>query len=484
MSEAPSLRPHQVLAVEAIRKAFASGKRAPCYQLPTGGGKTVVFAYIAQEAAKRGTRVLILVHRRELLLQGSRALREIGLSHGLIAPALPPSHAQVRIASVQTLVRRLDHVPPPDLVVIDEAHHAVAGSWRRVLEYWPRAWVLGVTATPARLDGKGLGVRVGGVFDHLVLGPSVEELTEDGYLVPADVYAPPMKADLGGVRTRLGDFDRGEIRVRMDRPVITGDAVEHYLRLAAGRPGIAFCASVEHARHVAEAFAAAGVPAESIDGSLGDGDRDAVLARLASGETRILTSCEIVSEGFDLPAVEVAILLRPTQSLTLYLQQVGRVLRPSPGKASATILDHVGNVERHGLPDADRTWDLNGARRRRTGEAPVRRCPVCFACHPPAPVCPACGHVYEVAPRREGPQAVDGVLQKVGRRATDLWTPVQERLRRSHLEQARCRSLEELVELGIRRGYGKPRGWALRVWNARRRSPRTTPPAAPAEVPA
>ena len=466
----PALRPYQVDAVAAIRAAFASRRRAPCYQLPTGGGKTIVFSYIAREAAKRGTRVLILVHRRELLLQGSRALQEVGLPHGLVAPTLPPTDAQVRIASVQTLVRRLDHVPPPDLLVIDEAHHAVAGSWRRVLERWPRARVLGVTATPARLDGKGLGVRVGGVFDHLVLGPSVQDLTDAGFLVPADVYAPPMKADLEGVRTRLGDFDRREIRVRMDRPVITGDAVEHYLRLAPGRPGIAFCASVEHARHVAEAFSEAGVPSEPIDGGMGDGDRDGALARLASGETRVLTSCEIVSEGFDLPAVEVAILLRPTQSLTLYLQQVGRVLRPSPGKASATVLDHVGNVERHGLPDADRTWDLDGVRRRRTGEAPVRRCPECFACHPPAPVCPACGHVYEVSPQRAGPQTVGGELQKVGRDRNHLFVEVQERMRLAHLEQARCRTFEDLVELGIRRGYGNPRAWARHVWRARHRT--------------
>lgn len=460
----PTLRPYQVDAVAAIRRAYAAGRRAPCYQLPTGGGKTVVFSYIAREAEKRGTRVLILVHRRELLLQGSRSLREIGLEHGLVAPGESPGDAQVRIASVQTLVRRLDRERPPDLVVIDEAHHAVAGSWRRVLDHWPKAWVLGVTATPARLDGKGLGVRVGGPFDELVRGPSVRELTDGGYLVPADVYAPPMKADLDGVATRLGDFDRHEIRVRMDRPVITGDAVDHYLRLARGRPAIAFCTSVEHSLHVAKAFTDAGIPSGTIDGSLADDERDEVLARLAAGDIRVLTSCEIVSEGFDLPAVEVAILLRPTKSLTLYLQQVGRVLRPSPGKSSATILDHAGNVERHGLPDDDREWDLNGAKRRRAGAPPVRRCPECFACHPPAPECPECGHVYEPVPR-EGPEAVPGELRKVTRE--DLFSSVRERMRRAHLEQSRCHTFEELVALGARRGYRSPEGWARHVLRAR-----------------
>ncbi|MCK6478599.1 MAG: DEAD/DEAH box helicase [Planctomycetaceae bacterium] len=470
-----ALRPYQVEAVRALRAAFAAGKRAPVYQLPTGGGKTVVFAHIAREGAKRGTRVLILVHRRELLLQGSRALREVGLDHGLIAPTLPPSDAQVRIASVQTLVRRLDHVSPPDLVVIDEAHHAVAGSWRRVLEQWPRARVLGVTATPARLDGKGLGVHVDGPFDHLVLGPSVRALTEAGFLAPADVYAPPMKADLSGVGTRLGDFDRREMRLRMDKPVISGDAVDHYLRLTPGRPAIAFCTSVEHAEHVAEAFTDADVPAASIDGGMSDVERDGVLEDLARGEIQVLTSCEIVSEGFDLPAVEVAILLRPTQSLTLYLQQVGRVLRPAPGKASATVLDHVGNVKRHGLPDADRSWDLDGAMRRSAGEAPVCRCPECFACHPPARMCPVCGHVYG-GEGREGLRVdPDAQLERVSRAPRDLWTPVRERMRQAHIEQGRCRTFEELVDLGIRRGYGNPRAWARNVWRARHRSRRLGP---------
>ena len=471
----PALRPYQVEAVAALRAAYASGKRAPVYQLPTGGGKTVVFSYIAREAAKRGTRTLILVHRRELLLQGSRALREVGLPHGLVAPGLPPSESGTSIGSVQTVVRRLDHVPPPGLVVVDECHHAVAGSWRRVLEHWPAARVLGVTATPARLDGKGLGVHVGGPFDHLVLGPSVQELTEEGYLVPAEVFAPPMKADLSGVRTRLGDFDRHEIQERMDSRTVTGDAVEHYLRLAGGRPAIAFCTSVSHAQHLAEAFVEAGIPSESIDGSLSDKDRDAVLGRLASGETTVLTACEIVSEGFDLPVVEVAILLRPTQSLTLYLQQVGRVLRPSPGKASATVLDHVGNVERHGLPDADRIWDLDAVRRKRTGEAPVRRCPECFACHPPAPECPVCGHVYE-SPARASVAYVDGQLVKVTRES--LFSDVRERMRRAHLEQGSCRTFEDLVALGVRRGYGNPQGWARHVWRSRRGTRR------PEEVPA
>lgn len=397
-----TLRPYQTTMIGQVRDAYIAGARSVLLQGATGMGKTVIFAHIAQAAAARGSSVMILVHRRELLMQGSRALRDLGLPHGLIMPGLPRTAAQVRIASVQTLLRRLDHVHAPDLIVVDEAHHAVAGSWLRVLNHWPEARVLGVTATPARLDGRGLGT----VFQKLILGPQMHDLVAGGYLAPCDVYAPPVVADLDGMHTRMGDFDKSEVRVRMDRPAITGDCVDHYTRLIPGKLGIVFCASVDHARHVAEAFSAAGYPSESVDGSMGERERDSVLSRFAAGEIRVLTSCELVAEGFDLPECEVAVLLRPTQSLTVYLQQVGRVMRPADGKGLATILDHVGNVSRHGLPDAKREWSLD-SKRKKPKPPPMRRCPMCFAVFSPVAVCPSCGHVF-VAQERGGPVHVEG----------------------------------------------------------------------------
>lgn len=460
------LRPYQQDAIVQLRTAYAHGKRAPMYQLPTGGGKSLIFGTIANESAKKGTRVLILVHRRELLLQGSKTLRECGVPHGLVMSGLPNSKMQVRIASKDTLIRRLPHTMEPDLIICDEAHHlAGQNSWRRILDFYPRALVLGVTATPRRLDKKGLGVTAGGVFDHLIIGPSVRELTDQGYLVPATVYAPPQVVDLNGIKHSMGDYDKKELSLRVDKPKVTGDAVAHYLRLAPGEKGIVFCVSVDHARHMAEAFSAAGVKAESIDGKMSDSLRDAIMGRFRSGETMMLTSCELVGEGLDVPDASVAVCLRPTESLTVCLQQWGRVLRPAKGKERAIILDHVGAVGTHGLPDAERVWSLEG-QRKKPKAPPVRRCIRCFACFSPRPKCPNCGYEFgqEPAPRTIG--YAEGDLAPVTGATYD---EVRERMRNHQRENAACRTVDELIALGVRRGYSSPEGWARRYYAARER---------------
>ncbi|NBV62746.1 MAG: DEAD/DEAH box helicase, partial [Rhodobacteraceae bacterium] len=309
------------------------GAKAPLLCLPTGGGKTVILATIAAQAAARGRHVLILVHRRELIHQTASKLAWAGLDHGIIAAGHPASDYAVQIASVQTLVRRLSRMDwAPTLVIIDEAHHAAAGSWRQILNHWPDAYRLGVTATPCRLDGCGLR----STFDAMVMGPSVADLIFTGYLSPARIYAPPVVADLTGVRTRAGDYANDQAAAAMDRPTVTGDAISHYQRLAVGQQAIAFCCNVKHAVSVCDAFKTAGIAAELLLG--GTQDRDQVVADFAAHRTRVLVTVDVVSEGFDVPAASCAILLRPTQSLGLYLQQVGRVLRPAPGKDAAIIL--------------------------------------------------------------------------------------------------------------------------------------------------
>ena len=382
------LRGYQQQAIDDLRNAYRAGCRAPLLCLPTGGGKTIIFSAIASSAASRGNQVLILVHRRELLQQASRKLTDIGLDHGLIAAGIPATDHPVRIASVQTLVRRLSRMDwQPSLIIIDEAHHASAGSWAAILDKWPDAFRLGVTATPCRLSGAGLGTA----FDQLVLGPSVADLISAGFLSPARIYAPPVVADLTGLRRRAGDYAADQAATAMDRPTVTGDAIAHYQRLAPGQRAIAFCCSIDHASHVAASFNAAGIPAATLVGDTPD--RDAVVAAFDAGSVQILVTVDVVSEGFDIPAASCAILLRPTQSLGLYLQQVGRVLRPAPGKDHALVLDHVGNVHRHGFPDDLREWSLAEGARRATGTAApsVRTCPECFAAFKPAPQCPVCG---------------------------------------------------------------------------------------------
>ena len=459
-----NLRDYQQQAISDLRSAFQSGAMAPLLCLPTGGGKTVIMATIAAQAAARGRHVLILVHRRELIHQTASKLAWAGLDHGIIAAGHPVTDARVQVASVQTLVRRLPRIAwTPSLVIIDEAHHAAAGSWRQILEHWPDAYRLGVTATPCRLDGRGLGEA----FDQLVTGPSVTDLVFWGFLSQARVYAPPVVADLSGIRRRAGDYANDQAAAAMDRPTVTGDAIAHYQRLAAGQQAIAFCCNVAHAVSVCDAFKTAGIGAALLLGNTPD--RDQVVAQYAASAVRVLVTVDVVSEGFDVPAASCAILLRPTQSLGLYLQQVGRVLRPSPGKDAAVILDHVGNVTRHGFPDDPREWSLaEGIVRggRGTAAPSVRTCPECFAAFKPAPICPVCGANCAPEPRRQLRQ-VDGELRELKRTAKVMEFEARHAKR---TEVARARTLQQLLTLAQNRGYSA--GWAYRIHNARQQASR------------
>ena len=463
-----NLRDYQRDGVDRIRNAYLRGAKSPLFVLPTGGGKTVLFNYIAANAAARGKKVWILVHRIELIRQTSKKLHEAGVMHGIINPRFKPNYIhKIQVASVQSLVRRVHSIPHrPDLIIVDEAHHANAGTWAKIIEANPQALLLGVTATPCRSDESGLGIASGGFFDTMILGPQIYELIRAGHLSKLLVYAPGQAIDLTGIRTRGGDFATNELTTLLDKPTITGDAVKHYSKLCPGEPAIVFCASVLHAQHVAQQFRDAGYRFYHVDGGMDDDERNRLIEGLGNGSVDGLTSCELISEGTDIPAVSCAILLRPTQSLGLYLQQVGRALRPAPGKKHAIILDHVGNVIRHGLPDEHRDWSLDAEsrktkRKKDDDEIKIRtkQCPSCYAVHKPAPVCPVCSHKY-VSEGRELDQ-VDGELRQI----TD---EDKERIRtQRYREQRAARSLEDLIELGRRKGY-KP-GWAHAVFNARQK---------------
>lgn len=449
------LRHYQQQAISDLRGAYRDGARAPLLVMPTGAGKTCVMAEIMRSLAARGRSALVLVHRRELVAQTSCKLDLAGVDHGIIAAGTQPSSAPMQVASVQTLVRRLDSIAvPPDLVLVDEAHHATAGSWARVLGHWPGALRLGVTATPVRLDGRGLSA----VFDRLVHGPSVADLIYTGHLCPAKIYAPPQRADLSALRKRAGDYAIDQAADALDRPTVTGDAIEHYQRLASGKRAIVFCCNVRHAEHVTAQFCGNGIAAATLLGSSQPEQRDRLVQQFDGGQVKVLVTVDVVSEGFDVPAASCAILLRPTASLGLYLQQVGRVLRPAEGKQAAVVLDHVGNVHRHGFPDDTRDWSLDD--RLRTGRgngqpAPsVRTCPTCFAAFKPAPQCPVCGADCAPEPKRAMRQ-VAGELQELKR--------VNAQLRAS--ERKRARTLPELLAIAAQRGYSP--GWAYKVHNAR-----------------
>ncbi len=460
------LRDYQQTAIEGVREAFRAGHRAPLLVAPTGAGKTVMFGFVASETAKRGRRVLILAHRRELIRQASRKLTETGVPHGIIAPGNTPTRGLVQVASVQTLGRRLNRADAPDLIVIDEAHHAVAGQWAQIIAAYPQARLMGVTATPERMDGRGLGVEAGGCFDSLVMGPAVADLISGGFLTPTKIFAPSEAPDLSGVRTRGGDYDAGALADAMAKPQIVGDAVAHYQKHAPGQPAILFSPSVAHAEAMADAFRAAGIRAVAASGATEASKRDAAIAGLATGAVQVLCSCDLISEGLDVPAVGAVILLRPTKSLGLYLQQVGRGLRPAAGKTHLVVLDHAGNTLRHGPPEMPREWSLAGRPKKKRDQddaPPARQCPECFAVHAPAPVCPECGHEYEVKAREI--EHVAGELQDVTDTMAARWgkhIPLSKVLR-----DARD---EDLAAIARARGYKA--GWVfhMRQQRAQRRA--------------
>lgn len=450
-----TLRPYQNQLANDIRAAFGSGANRPLAVSPTGSGKTVLFSYITSQVLKRGSRVIIVAHRREILDQISATLKRVGVPHGFIQAGKFASTQPAMVASIQTLARRLDTIPAPDLVIIDEAHHSVSKSYVQMFAAWPTAKFIGVTATPERLDGKGLGA----MFDRMVMGPSVQWLIDNGFLAQPVYYAPREVVDLSQVHTVAGDFDRSEAEEIVDTPRITGDAVTHYVRFCNRQRAVAFCISVAHAQHVADTFNSCGIPSASIDGTLDPEVRKQRVEDLTAGKILVLTSCELISEGFDLPAVNAAILLRPTHSLSMHLQQVGRALRPYPGKTNAIILDHVGNCLRHGLAEQERDWDLSGREKRlkKSSLVETKQCSKCFAIFA-GTVCPQCGSQREIAVREI--EEVDGELQRLS--IEDISKKREERR-----EEGKCKTLEDFRALAKLRGYKL--GWAFFRWQARQR---------------
>lgn len=408
-------------------------------------------------AASKGITSWFVCHRRELIIQSIRAFNSADIRASVVAAGfLGDTKSLVQIASIQTLAKRFTRLRRPKLIVWDESHHIAAGSWAKIHDAFPEAFHIGLTATPERLDGAGL-VKW---FDRMVNGPSVAWLIENGYLSPYRLFAPN-GISTANVGTKMGDFSKSELMVAADKPTITGDAIKHYLKLAPGKRAVVFCVSIEHSKHVAEQFRSAGIPSAHVDGETETSERDLAIRRFESGEVKVLSNVELFGEGFDLPAIEVAILLRPTQSLGLYLQQVGRSLRPSPGKTEALILDHAGNCQRHGLPDEERDWSLYGRDLRKRkgddGNLSVKVCPKCFAAQVSGrPACQYCGHTFIVQSRQV--EQVDGDLVEVD--------PAVLRIQKRR-EQGQAQSLAELTELGRRRGYKRAELWAKHIWNFR-----------------
>ena len=418
------LRAYQAEVIDAFGHEVAKGRRRVILVAPTGAGKTIIASEIIRAEAELQRSVLVLAHRREIIAQTSRKLHDQGIEHGIIAAGfMPRPREAVQVASIQTLDRRAIRtgtmdLPTADLLVIDEAHHCPANTYRKIIDAYPDAVLLGLTATPCRGDGRGLG----GIFETIIECPQVAQLIERSYLVKTRVYAP-VEPDLKGVRTVAGDYNEGQLAERMDRPKIIGDIVTHWHKFSERRKTVAFAVNVSHSIHLRDEFVKSGVRAAHIDGGTPKDERDATLACLAAGEIELVTNCMVLTEGWDMPEVGCCILARPTKKMGLYRQMLGRVLRPADGKADAIILDHSGAVFRHGFAEDAVEWTLAPDRRAESAKHAARceqgsssrllTCTQCEAIRVGGEPCPHCGFLPQRAPRSIDFR--DGDLAEVGR---------------------------------------------------------------------
>ena len=476
-----TLRPYQEKGLDEIRYAMRKGVKSIVYVGPTGSGKTVLFATIAHGATSRNSRVLILVHRREILEQTLKSLYELGVTSGQIASGRPQTTDSVQTAMVMSLTRRLDYVRRPDLIIVDECHHALRdNSWGRILKYWRDVPRIGFTATPERLDGRGLHES----FDEMIVGPSVAELVNDGWLSRPVIYRPPEEI-AQNYHVKRGDFDAIEQQQTMTTRKIIGDVIEHYKKHLEGLPVVCFCVSVDHSQLMAEEFQAAGYRATPVWGNMPKVDRERAIRGLADGSFQVVTSCDVISEGVDVPIMAGSILLRRTLSLALYLQQSGRSLRPSPGKTRAVILDHVGNYYLHGHILEDREWSLNSQTRDPRKERPpvTTTCPRCFGVWPGTPrSCPSCGLKFSDVQRQVKPlkvvageliEAIPGIREQEARDLAEFQAGIQ-RMDPGQKQKALWGKALEIAHDGapdarrrldmLRQALGYRKGWTNYIW--------------------
>jgi superfamily II DNA or RNA helicase len=443
------LRPRQAAAVEAVREAYRRGQRRVLLVAPTGSGKTEMYLSVAHRALARGRRVLVLASQEELIEQPGRKLEAAGQDFGVlqadhwrVRPGLP-----LQLASVQTLVRRGVR-PPADIVICDEAHLFVAETFRKIVDAYPNAYILGLTASPRRLDGRPMG----DLFDVMVVATTIEKEIADGFLVPVRTIAP-FVPDLSEVEVARGDFARGKAARFMEKPTIVGDIVKTWKERAAGRPTIGFAVDVAHSEKMVAACRAAGINAAHVDGSASRSERARLLADLAGGQLKFLWNAQLLTLGVDIPRVSCIVMARPTLSETVYLQEGGRGLRPFPGKDCLLLLDHAGNCLRHGLIEWEREWSLTRTvRKRPDSQAPGLRlpCPKCFAISPTgAFTCVGCGALFPAKPRivLERP----GELQEV---------TLSSRAARFDPE-ARARMLAKWIRDGEEHGYAPTRATVI-----------------------
>jgi DNA repair protein RadD len=399
---------YQAEKVDEVFRLIAKGERRILVVSPTASGKTVIACEIIRRLNVAHQGVLFIDHLREITAQTSEKLDKFGVFNGIIQAGFRATPiAGVQVASIQTLEGRSRsgrmQLPPAKVIFIDEAHHAVARTYRRILEKYPDAIVIGLTATPCRGDGKGLG----GVFDVMVLCPDVPDLIAKERLVPSRVYAPP-PPDLKGVQVRAGDYVKEQLARRMDQPHLVADIITTWLKYGEDRQTIVYASSVGHSVHICDRFREMGVTCEHIDGKTPLAERRATLELFRQKNVRVITNYGVFTEGWDCPDIGTVSLARPTKSFGLMLQMIGRGRRTAPGKKDVILLDHTGSFPRVGMPDDRIEWTLDPEKsahrnrdeeKRKTLTSPkIRECSQCGTLCQSGKACPHCGFLPKPKP--------------------------------------------------------------------------------------
>ena len=414
------LRPYQAELINNIRLSIKHGHKSIVSVLGCGGGKSVIQAEIARSATDKGNRVLFLVHRKELCEQITNTFTAQGVDMELCS-----------VSMVQTVSRHIEKIQAPKIIITDEAHHSTANTYKKIYNAFPDALKLGFTATPCRLNAGGLGE----VYEDLITSVSTQWLIDNHYLSPYKYYSVKL-ADTSGLHIKAGDYKADEIAELMQNSEIYGETVKQWERLAKNKKTIAYCASVKAAEETAEQFRQAGYTARALSGNTPKELRAKIMQDFRDSKIMILTNCELFGEGLDVPDCECTILLRPTQSLTLYIQQSMRSMRYMPNK-TAIIIDHVGNCYLHGLPDDEREWTLE-PKKKQENTVKIRECPMCFSVYPPTKQkCPYCGYAAVKEIQRKDKEVVEIDLVEMKR---------QDDIRNTRLADAVLETWAQVVE--------------------------------------
>ena len=441
-----NLRPYQKTLYDKIHNAFSKGKRRVIAVLPCGGGKTIIMSKMVATAQERGKTVWVILPRQEIMEQTLNTFERLGIPLNTIY-----------VGMTITTANKVNELPTPDLIIFDEAQGSVANTYWTIINSAPKAYIVGLTASPCRTDNKPLGT----LYDELVEGVTVKWLIDNKYLAPYEYYSVTV-ADLSAMNNCE---DASEFLMKT---AVYGNVIESWRKFANGVSTVVYCSSVAHSKETAKAFVENGINAVHFDGTTPYSERKEIVDKFRSGEITVLCNCDLISMGFDMPDIGCVMLLRPTASASLYIQQSGRALRYKPNK-TAIIIDAVANFARFQLPDEPYEWSLDKAIKQRTeinpeGDFYIRTCEKCYKVFKTAPVCPYCGYEYPLHPREI--KAHEDI--ELARITAEQAEEAERKRKQARMEQGQAKTFPELLAIGKERRYKNPAAWAYAVMKGRR----------------